>query len=127
MKVYQQIASTFAAFINCRDGATLNSEWLMRHSDKIREIVGDKLPSGSGFNNGTQFDFEESKPERLVFNTAFHHMNANGYYDGWTTHKVIVTPSLAHGFDMRVTGRDRNQIKEYIGYTIHHALNAELD
>jgi hypothetical protein len=41
-------------------------------------------------------------------------MDEHGCYDGWTHHKVIVKASLWAGIDIRVTGRDRNQIKEYI-------------
>jgi hypothetical protein len=41
-------------------------------------------------------------------------MNEGGYYDGWTEHQVIITPSLQHGFDVRVTGQDRNEIKDYL-------------
>jgi len=50
-------------------------------------------------------------------------MGGNGMYSGWSQHKVIVTPSLICGFDIRVTGRDRNQVKDYIAETFHHALS----
>jgi hypothetical protein len=52
-------------------------------------------------------------------------MNTHGYYEGWTEHKVIVTPSW-HGFNIRVTGKDKNQIKEYITETFHYVLNEEF-
>jgi hypothetical protein len=53
-------------------------------------------------------------------------MNDNGMYDGWTTHQVIVTPSLAFGFTLKITGRDRNQIKDYLSETYHYALEQHI-
>jgi hypothetical protein len=76
--------------------------------------VNDSAPSGSGFDSGTTLNEEKSKENRLVFDTAFHHMDEWGGYDGWTEHQVIVTPSLVFGFTLRITGRDRNGIKDYI-------------
>lgn len=110
--IYSQIASSFQAYLNCVKNN--NTEWRDKHQETIEKLVSDKLPSGSGFNNGTSFDFERSKPERLVFHTSYHHMNENGYYDGWTDHTVIVTPSLAWDFNLRITGRNRNAIKDCI-------------
>ena len=51
-------------------------------------------------------------------------MNEYGAYVGWTEHDVIVTPAF-DGFNLRVTGRDRNQIKEYIGDVFHTWLSAK--
>ena len=123
-KAYAVIANKFQAFLNCVKSGNL--EWKDKHSDAIEEIVKDEFPSGSGFDAGTTFNFDESKPERLVFDTSFHHMNDGGYYDGWTEHKVIVTPSLVTGFDLRVTGKDKRDIKDYIGECFHQCLNAEI-
>lgn len=110
MKTYQVIARAIGARNRCEQ--TGNIEWQNRWQARIAELVAD-FPSGSGFNNGTQLD-DSSTSEKLVFNTAFHHMDENGYYDGWTEHQVIVKPSLEMGFSLTITGRDRNEIKEYI-------------
>lgn len=123
-KVYQHIASALQAIENCRRMG--NSEWISNHTETIERIIKNYLPSGSGFNNGTQLDFDASKPNRLVFNTAFHHMDEWGVYDGWTDHTVIVTPDLALDFDIRVTGRNRDDIKDYLGETYNDALSVEL-
>jgi hypothetical protein len=61
----------------------------------------------------------------LVIVTSYHHMNDAGMYDGWTDHKVIVTPSLVHGFVLRITGRNRNDIKEYIADLFQQSLMAD--
>jgi hypothetical protein len=122
MKIFQKIAGLVEAIENCKKSG--NKEWEDRHSDAIEDLVKNHLPSGSGFDAGTKFGFMVSNPERLVFLTDFHHLNENGYYDGWTSHKIIVTPSLASGFDLKVTGRDRNGIKEYIAECFHEELNS---
>jgi hypothetical protein len=124
-KVYQEIANRFQAMLNCEKSG--NVEWLEKHEDAITDICKNVMPSGSGFDSGTQFNDDESKPERLVFETGFHHMNDAGYYDGWTMHKVIVTPSLVYGFTIRVTGRDKRQIKDYIAECFHSALSADIE
>lgn len=71
------------------------------------------LPHGSGLDNGVSIDLNRSKSDKIVFNTEFHHMNENGYYDGWTSHSLIVTPKFG-GYDLRITGKNRNGIKEYL-------------
>jgi hypothetical protein len=48
-------------------------------------------------------------------------MNDGGFYDGWTEHTVVVTPSF-RGINLRISGRDRNQIKEYLYETYDYAL-----
>lgn len=135
-KVYQAIASRVSAIVNCN--ATLDnlssanqaceraSEWITKHTEKIEEIVKNHLPSGSGFDSGTKFEFDKSNPNKLVFKADFHHMDDNGFYCGWSEHEVIITPDFVGEFKMKITGRDRRQIKDYIGDTFHHALGAEL-
>ncbi|MCB1865144.1 MAG: hypothetical protein KDG50_06910 [Chromatiales bacterium] len=123
-KLYRAIASRIAAQANCLERG--NSEWHAKHGAVIAELIRDHSPSGSGFDAGTQLD-NKSTPERLVFKTSFHHMNDGGYYDGWTEHSVIVTPSLVFGFNLRITGRDRNAIKDYIADCFNTALRKEVD
>lgn len=97
-----------------------------RAESEIESLIREFMPSGSGFNNGTSFDFDSSNKEKLVFYTGFHHMNEFGYYTGWTMHKVVATPSF-RGFNLRVTGKDKNDIKEYIRQVFHNALSREIE
>lgn len=123
-KIYQAIANRIQSINNCIENN--NVEWLEKHKAKLYELVKNQMPSGSGFNNGTGIAVHMSDPNRLVFFTSFHHMNDCGFYDGWTEHKVIVTPDLSHGFNLRITGRDRNEIKDYIHEVFDYALRKEI-
>ena len=88
----------------------------------VLESINAELPHGSGFDSGSEFLPEDSTPNRLVFTTSFHHMDEGGWYDGWTEHQIIVTPMFG-GFNIRVTGVNRNKIKEYIGDMFHECLS----
>lgn len=113
LPVYRQFARTLDAIAACEAGRALNHHAIDVHQARLDTLMVE-APSGSGIDSGTRLDRARSKPDRLVFVTAFHHMNDCGVYDGWTHHDVIVTPSLAYDFTVRVTGRDRNGIKDYL-------------
>ena len=123
--IYQKLAQLIAAAHRCRESS--NPEWFARHVDTAREIVSEHFPSGSGFDSGTELDVSRSTGDKLVFTTAFHHTDEHGSYDGWTNHDVIVRASLQHGFTVRVTGRDRNDIKDYIAEMFAESLDTEIN
>ena len=93
-----------------------------RWESRLKEIMA-SAPSGSGIDSGTTLDRDKSTPQRLVFTFGYHHMNDAGYYDGWTEHKAIVTPCILFGIRLRITGRDRNQVKDYLHDVFYHWLN----
>jgi hypothetical protein len=111
MKTYQRLATLIQAQANCH--ARNNAEWFDRHSDAITEIMTNTAPSGAGFDCGTKIS-DESTPEKLLFETSYHHMDEQGGYDGWSHHRITVKSSLAFGFSLSISGRDRNHIKDYI-------------
>jgi len=119
-KLYSLLASRIQAMANCVKAN--NQEWLVKHREHAEQLVKQFMPSGSGIDTGTKLCFEESTGEKLVFTFGFHHMNDAGMYDGWTEHKAIVTPSLQFGFNLKITGRDRNGIKDYL----HETFSADL-
>jgi hypothetical protein len=114
--IYRRIASLLDARANCAKSG--NTEWFAKHTEHIDDIMA-SAPSGSGIDNGTTLDYDASTPDKLVFHTAFHHMDDGGGYDGWTEHTITVRASLAFGIDVRISGRDRDGIKEYLGDTYH--------
>jgi hypothetical protein len=123
MKVYQHIAQCLQAMENCR--ARDNVEWFDKHTATVIALCDMYLPSGSGFDNGTQIDLEASTPNKLMFNTSYHHMDDAGSYEGWSDHSVVITPDLATGFSVKVAGKDRNDIKDYIGEAFSRALDID--
>ena len=125
--LYSELASTVDAMHTCERKPDQYGEWAAKHSEQISKLVHEHMPSGSGFDCGTQMDCSASHAEKLVFTTSFHHMNDGGFYDGWTEHKVIVTPSLTEDFSLKITGRDRNDIKDYLHEVFYDALTAEIE
>src|SRR5574337_494655 len=126
VKLYTAIARAVGAAIRCEIPGASCAEWGPKHRARIDALVRERCPSGSGFNNGTKFDHDRSRPDRLILRTAFHHMDENGFYDGWTEHDVIVTPSLEFGYAIRVTGRNQLNIKDYIADLFHYIGSCEI-
>lgn len=104
---------------------TTNKEWQPQWEEVIDTLV-DMLPSGSGIDRGVKIDFDKSTGEKLVFNFGYHHMDENGYYCGWTEHVLTITPSFLSGFNMKISGPDKNGIKEYLYETFGYSLDQEL-
>lgn len=126
-RIYQEISSRLQARLNCEKSN--NMEWLEKHQTAIDDICKNHLPHGSGFNQGTTLFYLESKPEKLVFIAPFHHMNENGFYDGWSNLKIVITPSLQYNFNIKITGIMR-KYKDDIDYFVEcfdYALNKEID
>ena len=101
------LAGKVIALSNCI--ASGNAEWRDRHESDISVLISEFMPSGSGIDCGTKIDLDACPRvdgAKLFFTFSFHHMNEGGMYDGWTEHVLIVTPSLWHDFDLRITGRD---------------------
>lgn len=125
----KSLAAHLSALLSAREHALAtnadNGDRANVFADEIRELVEEHMPRGSGIDAGTSLDFAKSTPEKLVFDTSFHHMNEVGYYDGWTEHVVTVRPTFDSGFDLTISGRNRNQIKDYLHDVFTAALRAE--
>lgn len=117
-----RIAQLVLAYKNCE--ASGKDEWRRNHKATILSLMND-APSGSGIDSGTKIDLDRCNPDRIVLYCDFHHMDEFGGYDGWTTHEIIITPSLAFGFNVRVTGKDRNSIKDYLSEVYNHWLGED--
>lgn len=123
MKTITAIIQEIVARRNCVESG--NEELEQKHGETIKALQ-ESLPSGSGFDSGTEIDVESSGRLRLVLTTAYHHMNDGGFYDGWTSHTITVRPDLLFGFTLTISGKDKNDIKDYIGKVFTNALNAEV-
>lgn len=121
-KLYKQFAVAIGSYENCRNADNI-SPWEDHWRRHICSLCENHMPRGSGFDSGTSIDLDRSTGNKLVFNTAFHHMDPHGHYDGWTEHTVTVTASLAYDFDIKVSGHNRNGIKGYIAELFSNALD----
>lgn len=131
MRVYQQIASSLDAYRYClerhgKPGWGHLSEWIDKHANRAFDATHLYLPEGSGFDGGTNLEIDKCTDDKLVFSTAFHHMDEFGYYDGWTNHTVTVRASLVHGITIKVSGRDKNNIKDYIAECFDQSLRMTI-
>ena len=120
-----RIARLIQARENCQKSG--NAKWGPKCEARAEEIAANHLPSGSGIDAGTKIDWDKSTPEKLVLIAPFHHMDERGCYAGWSEHSVVVRASLAFGLDIRVTGRNRNEIKDYLAETFAYALTREIE
>jgi hypothetical protein len=119
--LYQALAVRVGAYRNCRESGKV--EWADLHKEAADELCKAHLPSGAGLDLGPCLDWALSTGEHLVFKQCdFHHMDENGGYYGWTEHKVNVRPSLQFGFQVSVSGRNHNDIKDYIADCFHDAM-----
>lgn len=98
-----------------------NEEWKARHEDILAKLL-EQLPSGSGFDQGTSV--LEVSNTKVVFQCDYHHMNDAGYYVEWTCHKITATPRF-DGFDLKISGRNKNDIKDYIAEVFYDLLGSE--
>ncbi len=112
------IAQTAGAYRRC--AAIPGHDWTDKHYERLLWLQ-DQLPSGSGIDSGTKINIDATTEDKVVLDVSFHHMDEMGGYDGWTEHVVIVRPAF-NGLNLRITGRDRNQVKGYLYQVFEHAL-----
>jgi hypothetical protein len=108
-------------------GDTEREQFYIRNTEFIEHLTKNFLPSGGGIDTGCTVNLELSNENKLVINFSYHFMNDNGYYDGWIDYVLIIRPSLADGFTMRIVGKNRNDIKDYLYETFHYCLSQLVD
>ena len=87
-------------------------EYRDKHFEVIEQANKD-LPHGSGIDGVIAICTADCSENKIIIIFGFHHMNEDGYYDGWTEHKLIITPKFG-GFKLHITGKNRNQVKDYL-------------
>ena len=125
MKLSEIFATQHNAMQNCQTIG--NIKWRDKHWNSIECFIFEHMPSGSGVDNGTTFDYEKSTQEKLIFNLSYHHMDQYGNYSGWTEHTITVRPSLVGAFKLSISGRNRNDIKDYLNDIYTRALCETYD
>jgi len=106
------------------------SKEMIEEANKAILRIMKTAPHGSGFDVGIWIDLDKSilssNGEQLVFHTEFHHLSPEGFYVGWTSHTIKVTPSFSGHFRVNVSGRNYNDIKEHIAETMDQWLVSEV-
>lgn len=120
-KLIEHIANHLMSLKNGLAKGELREERLA----KLDEIQRHYLPNGGGFNQGTRIDINKSTHDRIVFTTSYQHAK-NGLHDGWTDHTIIVRPSFVYNLDVKITGRNKNNIVDYIDEVFRDALLSEI-
>lgn len=115
MKLYQAIAQNHRLI-----GSELHGMVAENRHARIMQF----LPHGSGFDKGTEIEACDDK--RIVFSTSFHHMDENGFYDGWTEHKVTIHASLTVEISVAVSGINKRGIKDYIADVFSELMYREF-
>src|ERR1035438_3458182 len=104
-KTYQSIAAQLDIIERANGETVIKQGWIDGAELRLTSLM-DGAPHGSGIDDGIKLD-DSSTASKLVFTLGYHHMNEHGYYDVWTAHEAIITASLQHGYDIKITGRDR--------------------
>ena len=68
-----------------------------------------------------------NKKKRIVIDTAYWHPNDNYETGLWTDHQVVITPSFEGEIKIRVTGKNVDNIKEYLEEVFCKALMKEYE
>lgn len=122
--IAQHLSDHIQAMQNCYSkGKTEPDGWYYKHKNKVLFCVA---YHGYNYLSNFKIDIEASTPQKLVFTVDYHHMNENGFWDGWTNHKITVKPEF-NGFDIRITGEDRNHIKDVLYENVNSFLNEKIN
>lgn len=116
-KLYTKISSLIDAIKRCEK--TDNVDWKRKHNETLDNLIN-KLPFDCKLD-------DKSTSEKIIFNFSYHHMDSNGNYAGWEDYKVIVKPSLQFGINVRVVGKNINDIKDYFYDVFYTSLNEEME
>jgi hypothetical protein len=98
------------------------------------------LPRGSGIDSGTKIDLDKSQPDKIILTFDYHHMNEDGFYDGWSCDwKAIITPTFLSYIGLHVdlkTGRfndnshrrryNDSNFKDYLHETYYYCLDKQI-
>jgi hypothetical protein len=108
-------------------------------SDRVQQLES-FLPRGSGIDSGTKIDLDKSQPDKIILTFDFHHMNEDGFYDGWSCDwKVIATPTFLSYTGIHIdlkTGRfndnshrrryNDSNFKDYLHDTYYYCLDKQI-
>lgn len=119
--VAQAIAAQLNRIVHVeRDPKHPNYAFNLRDArEAIAKLEREYLPHGSGYDRGCTVSGDG---RTIVVSAPFHHMDDNGYYDGWGVYVVTVRPSFfSDGLETTVKGGRRAE-RLHMGDQIAFAL-----
>jgi hypothetical protein len=111
IKLYAAISRAVQARQTCLD--THDLQGMEKHTETLVRL--EKLLPHSA-----KIDLAESRLEKLVFNIAFRHDPTT--FQGVTEHSVVVTPSLAFNFHLRVSGQNIGNVRALLAREFREGL-----
>jgi len=113
MKLYQKIARV------------LSQKDIILQGEQLT-LLQELLPNGNGMRRQINcMILLESTKKRIVIGTAYWHPNDNYETSRWTEHKVVITPSFEGEINIRITGKNENNVKDYLYDIFREALMKE--
>ena len=105
--VYRTKVQQIAGLIDARltGVKTGNENWQDTHEYQLEILLSDILPSGSGIDLANTINYDKSRPDRIVIDSAYHIMDSEGFYREWIVFQVIITPDLQFGFVLKIVGK----------------------
>jgi hypothetical protein len=125
--LYEAIYTALLARDNCRTPGFARPEMAHTWDESLAHLATKLLPRGAGFDCGTRILGRTQNGSGFILETEFHHMDDNGFYDGWTEHRITVRPSFVGGFDLTISGQNRDDVKGYIAEVFNAALMRPVD
>ena len=86
------------------------------------KLLNELLPNGNLIRRegGTMISLKSTET-KIVIDTAYWHYETSR----WTEHQVVITPSFEDEINIRVTGKNEDNIKEYLQDIFREALMKE--
>ena len=94
--------------------------------EKTADQIIEKLPSGSGFDAKWELN-QIYKNGKYEFISYYHNMNEHGYYDGWTSLRLVLHPEKLSDFRLYLSGKKRYtnySSREHYESTILYSLES---
>lgn len=111
MKLYQKIARVASQKNTPKKGKEL-------------ALLQELLPIGNGIEKECVI-LLKSTEKRIVIDTAYWHPNDSYETSRWTDHQIVITPSFEGEINIRITGKNENNVKDYLHHIFHEALMKE--
>ena len=113
MKLYKEIARVLG-----QKNKSLNV------IEKELTLFKEVLPNGNGIEAGCVISLKSTK-KRIVIDTLYWHTNDSDETSRWTAHQVIITPSFEREINIRITGKNKDNVKDYLHDIFREALMKE--